>query len=101
MSFVATPPPAQTSFTGDNPQQRINFRLWQIVMSAVTLVIVIWFFTLNSLAGILALIVAKHVWVAILVSGLIRYPSLRGQVHTNQRHPANPDGQDSEVLGRS
>jgi hypothetical protein len=77
MSFVATPPPPPAAITGDSPQQRINFRLWQIVMSAATLAIVVWFFTLHSLAGILALIVAKHVWVAILVSGLTRYPSAK------------------------
>ena len=70
MAIVASAPPPQTSFAGDNPRQRVNFRLWQIVMSAITLLLVIWFFTLNSLVGILALVVAKHVWVAILASGL-------------------------------
>ncbi|GEM_PF-4723542 len=75
MPYVATPTPRATTFSGDNPRQRVNFRLWQITMSAITLLITIWFFTLNPLAGILALVVAKHIWVAILASGLTRYPN--------------------------
>lgn len=74
MASVISPAPPPTDFADDNPRQRINFRLWQITMSAITLLITIWFFTLNSLAGILALVVAKHVWVAILAAGLTRYP---------------------------
>jgi hypothetical protein len=74
MASIASPAPPSTGFSDDNPHQRINFRLWQITMSAITLLITIWFFTLNSLAGILALVVAKHIWVAILAAGLTRYP---------------------------
>ena len=74
MPYAATPSQPPTSFSGDDPRQCIHFRLWQITMSAITLLITIWFFTLNSLAGILALVVAKHVWVAILAAGLTRYP---------------------------
>jgi|SRR5262245_337551 len=74
MASIASPAPPTTDFSGDNSRQRIHFRLWQITMSAITLLVTIWFFTLNSLAGILALVVAKHIWVAILAAGLTRYP---------------------------
>ena len=69
------PPPAPPHVTGDNPLHRVQFRLWQIVMSAVTLATTVWFFTLNPIAGIIAVIVAKHILVAILAAGLTRYPA--------------------------
>lgn len=74
MPQITSPTPPSTGFSGDHPRRQVDFRLWQISLSAITLLITIWFFTLNTLAGILALVVAKHVWVAILASGLTRYP---------------------------
>ena len=54
----------------DAPAHDVNFRLWQIGMSAATIVVTGWFFTLNPLAGIIAFFIAKHVLVAILAAGL-------------------------------
>jgi uncharacterized membrane protein len=70
------PPPMPPHLTGDNPLHRAQFRLWQIVTSTVTVVATVWFFTFNPIAGILAVIVAKHILVAILASGLTRYPTV-------------------------
>ena len=61
--------------TGDSPAQRVHFRLWQIVMSALTVLATIWFFTLNPIAGIVASFLAKHVLVAILAAGLTPRPA--------------------------
>ena len=69
------PPPAPPHLSGDNPLHRAQFRLWQIVTSTVTVAVTVWFFTFNPIAGILAVIVAKHILVAILASGLTRYPA--------------------------
>jgi hypothetical protein len=69
MSQILPPPPPPT-ITGDSPLQRVHFRLWQIVMSAVTVMATLWFFTLNPIAGIVASFLAKHVLVAIYAAGL-------------------------------
>ena len=65
-----TPPLPPKPTYGDLPAQHIDFRLWQIVMSAATIVLAGWFFTLNPIAGIIASFFAKHVLVAILAAGL-------------------------------
>ena len=75
MSYVAPPPSTPAHVSHDNPRRRVQFRLWQIVASALTVAVTVWCFMLHSLAGILALIVAKHILVAVLASGLVRYPS--------------------------
>lgn len=75
MSYVAPPlPPPAENVADENPRQRVEFRLWQILVAALTVAVTIWLFTVHTLAGILALIVAKHVLVAVLASGLVRYP---------------------------
>jgi hypothetical protein len=45
-------------------------RLWQLLLTALTVLITGWFCTLGWVPAILALMVAKHVLVAILVMGL-------------------------------
>ena len=62
------PPPVRLS--DDHPLQRIRFRLWQIVMTVLTVLITGWFFTIHIVPGIIALFIAKHVLVAILAAGL-------------------------------
>lgn len=64
------PPPAPALDHAEPPAHSVNFRLWQIAMSAGTVVMAGWFFTLNPVAGIVASFIAKHVLVAILVAGL-------------------------------
>ena len=63
----AAPPPTSHA---DHPRQRVQFRLWQIVMSAGTVLAAGWFFTLNPIAGIVASFMAKHVLVAIYAAGI-------------------------------
>jgi hypothetical protein len=74
---LAPPLPSKPTY-GDLPAQHIDFRLWQIVMSAATIVLAGWFFTLNPIAGIIASFFAKHVLVAILAAGL---------EHPDSEHP--------------
>ncbi len=52
------------------PLRRIHFRLWQIGLSSVTVLITGWCYTLGPLAGITATLIAKHVLVAIIAAGL-------------------------------
>jgi hypothetical protein len=52
------------------PLRRVRFRLWQIGLSAVTVLVAGWCFTLSPFVGVLATLVAKHVLVAIIAAGL-------------------------------
>ncbi len=64
-------PPTHTATMDEYPPlRRINFRLWQISLSSATVLITAWCYTLGPLAAIIATVVAKHVLVAILASGL-------------------------------
>jgi hypothetical protein len=55
---------------GDNDGlSRFRMRLFQIMATTVTVLITIWLCTLGAIPAILALMVAKHVLVAILVMG--------------------------------
>jgi hypothetical protein len=66
---TVVPPPAPT-VSDEGPLQRVHFRLWQIVLAAVTVIVTGWFFTFHVVAGIIALLFAKHILVAILAMGL-------------------------------
>ena len=52
------------------PLRRIHFRLWQISLSSITVVLTGWCYTLGPWAAIIATVAAKHVLVAILAAGL-------------------------------
>jgi hypothetical protein len=64
------PPPDVALPRFDDNLRRIQFRLWQIVVTIITIAITVWFMTLGILPAILALMVAKHVLVAVLAMGL-------------------------------
>jgi hypothetical protein len=65
---VQPPPPVRLSDEG--PVARVHFRLWQIVLTLITVVITVWCFTIHVVPGIIATFIAKHVLVAILAAGL-------------------------------
>jgi hypothetical protein len=62
--------PPVVALADDDGLQRLRFRLWQLSLTALTLVITAWFCSFGWAPAILALLVAKHVLVAILVMGL-------------------------------
>jgi len=62
-------PPTVALGEGDG-LARVRFRLWQLLWTAVTVGVTAWLCTFGWIAAILALMVAKHVLVAILVMGL-------------------------------
>ena len=71
MSRLAPPPaPPTVALADDDRLKRVHFRLWQLVMTALTVLITGWFCTFGAIPAILALMVAKHVLVAILAMGL-------------------------------
>ncbi len=71
MSRVMPPMrPPGVGYTDSDGIWRVQFRLWQIFMSAITLVLSAWFCSFGVFPAIITLMVAKHVLVAILVVGL-------------------------------
>lgn len=76
---MPTIPPAGSNlphnFGGDDRLARLRFHLWQISLSAIIIFITTWVVLLGiPLLGILAVAIAKHLLVAILVMGLEIYP---------------------------
>lgn len=71
MSQLAPPPPPVRVTLGDDDGiRRVRFRLWTVSMTMLTVLVTAWLCTLGWVAAVLALVLAKHVLVAILVMGL-------------------------------
>jgi hypothetical protein len=89
MAQIAPPPPPPLiALRDDDGARRLRFRLWQILTTGFTVLVTAWFCTLGirswpSTFGILtaisALMVAKHVLVAILIVGLDRTKEQDGE----------------------
>jgi hypothetical protein len=63
----------------DDSLRRLQFRLWQLSMTALTVLVTAWFITLGPVWAIIALVTAKHILVAILCMGLQLYPQYKGE----------------------
>jgi hypothetical protein len=72
MINLSSPPrlPAAVALADDGGLRRTHFRIWQWTMSLVTVLVTTWCITLGPIPGIIAVVVAKHILVAILVAGL-------------------------------
>ena len=71
MALLAPPPRTPRLALDDNDDlNRLRMRLTQILASVVTVLVTAWLCTFGAIAAILALMVAKHILVAILVMGL-------------------------------
>lgn len=62
--------PPDVGYTDSDGLRRIRVRVWQILMSGITLVLSAWFCSFGVIPAIITLLVAKHVLVAVLVVGL-------------------------------
>jgi hypothetical protein len=71
------PPVPPVTLSDEGPLRRVHFRLWQIVMTALTILGTAWCFTLGALPGIIAVLFAKHILVAVLAVGLRLPPQER------------------------
>lgn len=49
---------------------RVHLRLWQLGWTSATILVTVWLMTLGPIPGVIGVVVAKHVLVAILVMGL-------------------------------
>jgi hypothetical protein len=80
MAQLLPPPPPPLVLAGDDEsRRRMQFRLWQILMSTITIMVAVWLSTFGMAPAILAWVVAKHVLVAILIMGLDRYPHYKDE----------------------
>ena len=71
MSLIAPPPPTTlVALDEGDGARRLRFRLWQYVATGFTVLVTGWFCTFGVFPAILALMVAKHILVAILIVGL-------------------------------
>lgn len=71
MSMLAPPPsPPRVALGDDDRLKQVHNRLWQLVLTAVTVLVTGWLCTLGPIPAIIALMVAKHVLVAIVAMGL-------------------------------
>src|SRR5262249_29463116 len=70
MSLLAPPRHPVSVTIDDDNLRRLHFRLWQILMAAITVLLTTWFMTFGVVPAIIALMIAKHVLVAILVQGM-------------------------------
>ncbi|HEY7158031.1 MAG TPA: hypothetical protein VH575_29025 [Gemmataceae bacterium] len=71
MALLAPPPRTPRLALDDNDDlNRLRMRLTQVLATVVTVLATAWLCTFGAIAAILALMVAKHILVAILVMGL-------------------------------
>jgi hypothetical protein len=72
-------PPSAVVIGDDDRRERLQFRLWQMLMATLTVLVAVWFTTFGPVPAILAWVVAKHILVAILMMGLHRYPRYKDE----------------------
>ena len=77
------PPTPLAQIEHEPPHARIDFRVQQIFLTAMTLGVTCWLWTIHPIVGIAATFLAKHILVAILASGLT-YPPVREERMTGQ-----------------
>ena len=63
------PPPGSGVGEADE-LRRMRFRFWQFTLTLITVLITTWLITLGPIPGVIAVVTAKHVLVAILVMGM-------------------------------
>lgn len=68
MARIMDRPPV--ALADDEGPEALRFRLWLIWATMITVFITVWLMTLGPLPGILAIVTAKHILVALLVMGL-------------------------------
>lgn len=70
MYSVAPPPKTPVIALDEKPGGRMHLRMKQLFYTAITVFLTAWFCTMGTIPAILALVVAKHVLVAIIAMGL-------------------------------
>jgi hypothetical protein len=86
MAIVAPPPAPPVVAQDDFDHRRFRVRTMKLLATFITVLLSAWLFTLGKIPGLLGLLVAKHVLVAIFLMGSgVHDPRLLPP-------PRNPDG---------
>src|SRR5262249_58208787 len=68
MALTVTPEPCSWQNPDDEScRSRLRFRLWQLEIAGLTVFVTTWLCTIGPVAAIIALLIAKHVLVSMLV----------------------------------
>ena len=98
MTMLAPPPAPPRIAQGDHDgMDRLRMRMTQVLTTLVTVIVTAWLCTLGAIPAILAVMVAKHILVAVLVMGLdadARHRELCGAADGEPPPPAAPPGWD-------
>jgi hypothetical protein len=70
MSRLVPPQSTLCVAVADDDRSRFWFRHWLLVWTALTILVTVWFISLGAIPGVLALVVAKDILVALLSAGL-------------------------------
>jgi len=70
MSQIAPPGPPLRLALADEGDFHLHTRLWLVSWTLVTILVTAWLVSLGPIPAVIALVVAKHVLVALLVMGL-------------------------------
>jgi hypothetical protein len=70
MSQLAPPRSPPVALDNNDGLYRLRLRLWQLWLTLLTILATAWLITLGPIPGIVGVLTAKHVLVAILVMGL-------------------------------
>ena len=71
MASLAPPDgPALVSLDDNDGLNRLRLRVWQLTWCMLTILVTVWLIRLGPIPGVIAVVTAKHVLVAILVMGL-------------------------------
>jgi hypothetical protein len=70
MKIMVPPLPPPVALADPGGSDRLRLRLHQVTLSAITVLLTAWCVTLGAVYAVIALSIAKHVLVAILVMGL-------------------------------
>jgi hypothetical protein len=65
------------ALTDSDGLRRLQFRIWQVFITVVTVLATAWLVLLGPIPAIIALATAKHILVAVLCMGLDLYPTQR------------------------
>ncbi len=68
--FRMSPPPRMPTALDERPGGQLHFRMKQVIWASTTVLLTAWFCTMGPIPAIFALVVAKHILVAILLMGL-------------------------------
>ena len=70
MQITPPRPPIRVALADDGELRHFHMRMWKLGLATITILVTAWFMMLGPIPAILALVVAKHLLVAILVMDL-------------------------------